>query len=79
MDNGGKEMRLILASSSKNRQRIFRNIGWKFEIITSKVEEHSDAKDPKKYVIDLSRDKANSVASQITGKAIIISADILHI
>ena len=68
-------MRLILASSSKNRQRIFKNIGWKYEVITSLVEEHSDAKDPKQYVMDLSRDKANSVASQIEGPALIISAD----
>lgn len=68
-------MRLILASSSKNRQNIFKNIGWKFEIIKSTVEEHSDATDPKEYVMDLSRNKARSVASQIQGKALIISAD----
>ena len=68
-------MRLILASSSKNRQNIFNNIGWKYEVITSKVEEQSNATDPKQYVMDLSRDKANSVASQIDGKAIIVSAD----
>lgn len=68
-------MRLILASSSKNRQNIFKNIGWKFEVIKSAVEEHSDAKEPREYVMDLSRDKANSVASQIDGQALIISAD----
>ena len=68
-------MRLILASSSRNRQNIFKNIGWKYEVITSKVEEHSEATDPQQYVMDLSKDKANSVASQIDGKAIIISAD----
>ena len=68
-------MRLILASSSKNRQNIFRNIGWKFEVIKSIVEEHSDATDPREYVMDLSRDKADSVASQIEEQALIISAD----
>lgn len=68
-------MRLILASSSKNRKNIFNNIGWKYEIIKSLVEEHSDATDPKEYVKDLSRDKAKSVASQIDGKAIIVAAD----
>ena len=71
----GNKLRLILASSSKNRQKIFNNIGWKYEIIKSTVEEHSDATDPREYVKDLSIDKANSVASQITGKAIIIAAD----
>lgn len=68
-------MRLILASTSKNRQNIIKNIGWKYEVITSNVEEYSEATDPSEYVKDLSRDKANSVASQIDGKAIIISAD----
>lgn len=68
-------MRLILASGSKNRKNILKNIGWKFEVIKSTVEEHSDAVDPREYVMDLSRDKAHSVASQIKGQAIIISAD----
>ena len=68
-------MRLILASSSKNRQNILKNIGWKYEVVKSTVEEHSDATDPREYVMDLSRDKANSVALQIDVQAIIISAD----
>ena len=68
-------MRLILASSSKPRQDIFRNIGWKYEIIKSLVEEKSNSTDPNEYVKDLSRDKANSVASQVDGEAIIIAAD----
>ena len=70
-------MRLILASSSKNRQNILKNIGWKFEVIKSNVKEHSDATDPHEYAMDLSRDKANSVASIIKENAIIISADSL--
>ena len=68
-------MKLILASNSKTRKDIFDMVGWKYEIITSNIEENSDAIDPKQYVIALSKDKANSVASQITDKAIIISAD----
>lgn len=31
-------MRLILASSSKNRQDIFKMIGFKYEVIVSKVD-----------------------------------------
>jgi len=68
-------MKLILASNSKTRKDIFDMVGWKYEIVTSNVEENSNAIDPKQYVIDLSKDKANSVASQIAYKAIIISAD----
>lgn len=68
-------MRLLLASNSKTRKDIFDMVGWKYEVITSNTEENSNSTDPKQYVIDLSKDKANSVASQITDKALIISAD----
>lgn len=69
------KLKLILASSSKQRQDIFKNIGLKYEVIKSLVEEKSDSTDPSEYVKDLSKDKANSVASQINEKAIIIAAD----
>ena len=68
-------MKLILASNSKTRKDIFDMVGWKYEVITSNVVENSNSVDPKQYVIDLSKDKANSVVSQITDKALIISAD----
>ena len=69
------KIKLILASNSKTRKDIFDMVGWKYEVITSNVVENSNSIDPKQYVIDLSKDKANSVASQITDKALIISAD----
>lgn len=72
---GVSKMKLILASNSKTRKDIFDMIGWKYEVITSNVIEHSNSIDPKQYVIDLSKDKANSIASQITDKAIIVAAD----
>lgn len=68
-------MKLILASSSKNRQDIFKMVGLKYEVVKSLEEEQSEATNPEQYVIDLSKDKANSVANQITEKAIIIAAD----
>ena len=68
-------MNLILASNSKTRKDIFDMVGWKYEVITSKVEEHSNSIDPEQYVIDLSKDKANSVALQISDKALIVAAD----
>ena len=68
-------MKLILASNSKPRQDLFDMIGLKYEVVKSLVEEKSNSSDPVQYVIDLSKDKANSVASQINEKAIIIAAD----
>lgn len=68
-------MKLILASSSKPRQDILKNIGLKYEVIKSLVEEKSNSTDPSEYVKDLSRDKAKSVATQINEEAIIVAAD----
>lgn len=68
-------MKIILASSSKQRQDIFDMIGLKYQVVKSLVEESSSNTDPCEYVKELSRDKANSVASQINEKAIIIAAD----
>ena len=68
-------MKLILASGSKQRKDIFDMIGWKYEVVKSIVPEHSDKTEPEEYVKELSKIKANSAASQIEGKAIIVSAD----
>jgi len=68
-------MRLILASGSKQRQDIFKMIGLKYEVVKSAVEEDSDKTDPCEYVKELSKNKANSVANQIDGKALIVAAD----
>ena len=70
-----KNIKLILASSSKPRQDILKNVGLKYEVIKSLVEEESNKTDPSEYVKELSKNKANSVASQIKEKAIILAAD----
>ncbi|MBO7527471.1 MAG: septum formation protein Maf [Clostridia bacterium] len=72
-------MRLILASNSKRRKDLLKMVGWKYEVITSKVDEQSSKTNPEEYVLELSKNKAKSVAGQIDSPAIIISADtIVH-
>ena len=68
-------MKLILASSSKQRREILNNLGLKYEIVKSLVEESSSNTDPCEYVKDLSKNKANSVVEQVKEKAVIIAAD----
>ena len=78
MKNNRKEivnMKLILASSSKQRQDIFNMIGLKYEVITSDVAENSSETEPNKYVEELSLNKAKSVSKKIKDKAIIVAAD----
>ena len=47
-------MRIILASSSKQRQDIFNMIGLKYDVITSNEPEKSNKTSPNKYVEELS-------------------------
>lgn len=68
-------MKIILASSSKQRQNILKMIGLKYEVIISDVEEISNEKKPNRYVEELSLNKARSVYKQISDKGIIIAAD----
>ena len=67
--------KIVLASSSSTRHDVMNLFGFEYEIVKSLVEEHSDSKDPRQYVMDLSNDKAISVSGQIKENAIIIAAD----
>lgn len=67
--------KIILASSSKQRQDIFNMIGLKYDVLVSDVEEDSREVDPSKYVAELSLNKANSVKEKVSNKAIIIGCD----
>lgn len=68
-------MKIILASSSKQRQDIFKMIGLEYDVVTSDVDEESNEQMPDKYVEELSLNKAKSVRNQIKEKAIIVAAD----
>ena len=68
-------MEIILASSSKQRQEILEMIGLKYKVVTSDIDEISTKEKPDEYVEELSLNKAKSVATKISDKAIIIAAD----
>ena len=67
-------MKLLLASNSRTRKEILDKVGIKYEVYPSNIEENSDRTDPKEYVMDLSKQKAESVASKVKD-GIILSAD----
>lgn len=68
-------MKIVLASSSKQRQDILDMIGLKYEVVTSDVDENSNKLEPDKYVEELSYIKAKSVSEKINDKTIIVAAD----
>ena len=57
-------MKLILASNSRTRKDILNNVGLKYEIKPSNIEEHSTKTVPEEYVMDLSKQKAEAVAKE---------------
>lgn len=67
-------MKLVLASNSKGRKEVLDRAGLIYEVMPSNMEEHSDKKDPKEYVMDLSKQKAEAVAKNLK-ECVILSAD----
>ena len=67
-------MKLILASNSRTRKEVLDKVGLVYDVIPSNIEEHSDKTDPKEYVMDLSRQKAEAIAKDLK-EGIILSAD----
>lgn len=67
-------MKLILASNSRTRKEVLDKVGLIYDVIPSNIEEHSDKTDPKEYVMDLSRQKAEAIANDLK-EGVILSAD----
>ena len=67
-------MKLILASNSRTRKEVLDKVGLIYDIIPSNIEERSNKTDPKEYVMDLSRQKAEAIANDLK-EGVILSAD----
>ncbi len=69
--------RLILASSSPSRKEILEKAGYKFDVISSDVEEIVDSYgSPEEYVEKLALKKAEHVASR-NEDAVVLGADLM--
>jgi septum formation protein len=69
-------MKIILASKSPRRKEILENLGIKFEITVSDVDESSDEKDPARLVKELSLRKGRAVAEKIINEKIYGSEEV---
>lgn len=65
---------LYLASNSKTRKQILDNVGLKYTVKASNIEEISNEKNPVDYCIDLSNQKAKAIAETLQ-EGVILSAD----
>ena len=66
--------KLYLASNSKTRKQILDNVGLKYIVNPSNIEEISLKDDPREYCIDLSNQKAKAIAKTLK-EGVILSAD----
>ena len=66
--------KLYLASNSKTRKQILDNVGIKYTVYPSNIEEISNKENPIEYCIDLSNQKAKSIAASLK-EGVILSAD----
>ena len=66
---------VILASGSPRRKELLELIGVDFKIITSNKEEIITSSNPEEVVKELSKMKAEDVAEQVLGPALILGAD----
>lgn len=71
-------MRIILASASPRRKELLGQIGFNFEVVTSRVEEKATSSVPDRVVEELSRQKAEAVRDLLSTcpeEMLIIGAD----
>lgn len=69
-------MKIILGSQSKGRRGVLERMGYKFEIMSSDIDEKSIRHDnPKQLTISLANAKADALIPKITEPAILITFD----
>ena len=66
---------IILASGSPRRRELLTREGIPFRVIVSHADEHISETDPNAYVETLAKRKAESVAENVNGDAVILGAD----
>jgi len=66
---------IVLASGSPRRRELLTQIGLEYTMVTSRKEEVLRYREPRDVVEDLSRQKAEDIASQAADGAVVIGAD----
>ncbi|MBI2514893.1 septum formation protein Maf [Candidatus Wolfebacteria bacterium] len=69
-------MKIILGSASERRQRILKEMGYEFEVMTADIDEKAIRhNDPRELVLMLARAKAEALLSKIKEPALLITSD----
>ena len=73
----GREIMLYLASASPRRKELISQLGINYEAIESNVTENTEGKTPGEAAQAIALAKAQAVADQVPGPAVIVAADTL--
>ena len=70
---------MILASNSKRRQEILRDMGFNFKVLTADIEEISDNKEISEMIFDIAEKKLDKIAKEIVNEFVLASDTVVEL
>ena len=70
---------MILASNSKRRQEILRDMGFKFKVLTSDIEEISDKKEISEMILDIAEKKLDKIAKENVSEFVLAADTVVEL
>ena len=70
---------MILASNSKRRQEILRDMGFNFKVLTADIEEISDKKEISEMILDIAEKKLDKIAKENTSEFVLAADTVVEL
>ena len=70
---------MILASNSKRRQEILRDMGFKFKVLTSDIEEISDKEEISEMILDIAEKKLDKIAKENVSEFVLAADTVVEL
>ena len=70
---------MILASNSKRRQEILRDMGFKFKVLTADIEEISDKKEISEMILDIAEKKLDKIAKENVNEFVLAADTVVEL
>ena len=70
---------MILASNSKRRQEILRDMGFNFKVLTADIEETSDKKEISEMILDIAEKKLDKIAKENVNEFVLAADTVVEL
>ena len=70
---------MILASNSKRRQEILRDMGFNFKVLTADIEEISDKKETSEMILDIAEKKLDKIAKENVNEFVLAADTVVEL